>query len=991
MKKRFLPFSLLLVIMILGQSVMADQVGHYVPRVKENVNTEAFMSSLRVNQHTGLIDPAWLVAASKDASNSVKDRSDVIYWKSMGPDNVGGKTTSVLFNKLHPSQVYIGTMGGGVFYTYNHGISWHKVGENLMVSCMAQADDGTIYVGTGDCGESYDYNGLGDMGYTNSFVGTGLYKIDANNVMTVVESTVPSTVNDVTEWSFINDVAADGGFVAVATPEGLKFTSDCLTWNYAKCGGANIDGNAVEVKVANHKFVASVDGKIYIGSLDNMVCKSADGSNDEVGENGKIVGIGTAAGLLDVAIAPQMVDGVLSSESTIIYASTIATTGNHVKIYVSEDEGLTWTIILPTVSNAFGHQVYDAMGLYNHGLMVNPNNPDILYVLGYNMWLLQKPAEQSSGYYMAQQISSSSSLHVGLNAMAFDPTDYKLAYVATEGGIYRGVSDGVFFSFYDCNRGNISARSIAVAPSGSLTRVLGGLTDQGPVVIAGIEGTNNLETAELLLPALVGAHYGTFSSSYTGGSCAASIIQPESFFLTTIDGGLYRTETGGEDYDFSNFSSHASYAVTSNYRTPILLVEDFDDELSKATVQLKNETGATLHTGDVVQLMSNNKYPFNHTLTANLHDNDSIDVLDPVTARLYLATTDAVYVVDDPLYFSSQTVWWKLTQSNTDGFTDEFSGTPLCLALADNENLFVGTIEGDVYRFMGDNSSTIDSIWYKYNASGSVTGTYYSHFVSVDVMTLPTNGQCVTSVAADPRDGNKVIVTLGNYGNDSYVLYSTNALSSNPTFTAVQGNLPKMPVYSSVIEMATGHVIIGTEHGIYRTTNISSSSPNWTLESDNMGDIPVMELKQQIVDQDDQYVSVSYDSVAVVTTYPGTNNLGVIYAATYGRGLFRCETYRQNSGSSVPETPALTAKSSLVMYPNPVRDEAKVSFELNNNAEVSLQVYDMSGRMVKTQALGSFTEGKHEVDVTVNDLAKGAYVLRLTSGSVTSSVKFMVF
>ena len=159
MKKRFLPFSLLLVIMIFGQSVMADQGGHYVPRAKENTTAAAYLHSLRANQHTGLIDPAWLIAASKQVESNVKDDA-AIYWKSMGPDNMGGRTTSVLYNNQNTNEAYIGSMGGGVFYTWNMGISWHQVGENLMVSCMAQAEDGTIYVGTGDCGPSYTYNGL---------------------------------------------------------------------------------------------------------------------------------------------------------------------------------------------------------------------------------------------------------------------------------------------------------------------------------------------------------------------------------------------------------------------------------------------------------------------------------------------------------------------------------------------------------------------------------------------------------------------------------------------------------------------------------------------------------------------------------------------------------------------------------------------------------------------------------------------------------------
>jgi hypothetical protein len=159
-----------------------------------------------------------------------------------------------------------------------------------------------------------------------------------------------------------------------------------------------------------------------------------------------------------------------------------------------------------------------------------------------------------------------------------------------------------------------------------------------------------------------------------------------------------------------------------------------------------------------------------------------------------------------------------------------------------------------------------------------------------------------------------------------------------------------------------------------------------------MGDVPVLDLKQQLVYQEDQTVTTVVDTITTVTTYAGTNNQGVIYAATYGRGLFRCEAYRQHSGNSVPEAPAATVQSKLNMYPNPVRDEAKVRFELNENTNVSYQVYDMSGRLVKTESLGYFTEGmEHEVNVTVNDLAKGAYVLRLNAGSQTSSVKFMVF
>ena len=69
MKKRFLPISLLLVIMVLGQTMaIADQGGHYVPRSQSTMNANAFMGSLRANQHTGLIDPADMFRAMQATS-----------------------------------------------------------------------------------------------------------------------------------------------------------------------------------------------------------------------------------------------------------------------------------------------------------------------------------------------------------------------------------------------------------------------------------------------------------------------------------------------------------------------------------------------------------------------------------------------------------------------------------------------------------------------------------------------------------------------------------------------------------------------------------------------------------------------------------------------------------------------------------------------------------------------------------------------------------
>ena len=384
MKKRFLPFSLLLVIMILGQSVIADQGGHYVPRTQPTMNSESFMGSLRVNQKTGLIDPVDMFKAMQ--APVMSDRAeDALYWINMGPDNMGGQTTAILYdNTLNASNnpngvVYIGSKGGGVYKTYNQGITWHQVGNvDLMVSTMAQDKDGVIYVGTGDCGtvskfgnNTYDYNGLSQQGYTNSFIGTGIWTIDARNNDAMTQIVAPTA----DEWLYINEVAVVGNKLLVATPEGLKYTS-----NKGQSWHTVLEGNAAQVKVGSgNVIVASVDGKIYIGDdINNLVCHSGETTQME----GDTL-LPLAAAILDIAVSPK--------NDNVIYASSIDAQGNHAGVFMTSDKGATWSRILPNVGTDLGHNIYEGRGVYNHGIVVDPSDDGILYVTGYKLLRLQRP------------------------------------------------------------------------------------------------------------------------------------------------------------------------------------------------------------------------------------------------------------------------------------------------------------------------------------------------------------------------------------------------------------------------------------------------------------------------------------------------------------------------------------------------------------------------------------------------------------------------
>ena len=978
-------------VLVFGQFAIADNGGHYVPRTQATMNAESFMGSLRANQNTGLIDPADMFKAMQ--ASPVKNGADQpLYWISMGPDNMGGQTNAIVYdNTLNAHNnpngvVYIGSKGGGVYKTYNYGISWHQVGDlNLMVSTMVQDKDGVIYVGTGDGGDNVNQNGLSQQGYSNSFVGTGIWAIDARNDDATQQIVAPTE----SEWLFINELAICGNKLIAATSDGLKYsTNKGETWAFARAlngdEAEDLDGEAVEVKVGvDNLIVASVDGLVYIGyDINALVCHTGTGNNLQ----GDTL-LPKAAGLYDIAVSPTT-EGV-------VYAACIDGSGVHKGIFRSDNYGENWITVLPSVGSNVGHSVYEGHGLYNHGLVVDPTDDGSVFVLGYNLWRLQRTAS-GTGNYLCEALTSNltidypSYIHVGLHAMVFNPNNDNEYYIGTNGGIFKGTRS---FTFANCNRNYVTARMFSVAYGGNDTRVLAAGLDHGTVLIEGDEHSNTMGTGLWVNP--TGDNMGAFSDVSHAGACAISSVNPNTFFVTykgDSDSWKYhisRTETAAADWVSTNFTS-ASNISTSSFRIPFILKEKYDDELNPFTVWYHNTDTVAIPSNTQVQVVSNNNFPFNYTLPHHLDAGDSIEVHDPISARLYLSYTDALYVTLTPLNFAVESEWIKLSGKQL----VDFKGEPLSMGLSgDGDVLFVGMKDGKFYRISNLNT-VVDATTGTYTAVVTDSLGHNSTILNPDcavetkVITLPINGQCVTSVSVDPRNPNKVVVTCGNYGNDNYVFYSTNATADEPVFNAVQGNLPKMPVYSSLIEMATGDVIIGTERGIYRCTNMSNV--DWVSDGEMMGEVPVMELKQQtLFHEDEQIVTEGPDGI-FITDYPGVHNTGVIYAATYGRGVFRCENYKKDF-TSVPESPAVAQSINVSMYPNPVQSQATVSFDVKANTNVSYQVFDLTGRMVMNQNMGRFAEGSHQIQINAENLSTGSYILRLNQNGESTCVKFLVY
>lgn len=79
-------------------------------------------------------------------------------------------------------------------------------------------------------------------------------------------------------------------------------------------------------------------------------------------------------------------------------------------------------------------------------------------------------------------------------------------------------------------------------------------------------------------------------------------------------------------------------------------------------------------------------------------------------------------------------------------------------------------------------------------------------------------------------------------------------------------------------------------------------------------------------------------------------------------------------------------KDVLSVYPNPASSNLTINLDLvgNNN---SFEIYDMSGKLVKADALNNF-DGSQEINVS--EFSKGIYILKANNGSQIYTTKFIV-
>ncbi len=131
-------------------------------------------------------------------------------------------------------------------------------------------------------------------------------------------------------------------------------------------------------------------------------------------------------------------------------------------------------------------------------------------------------------------------------------------------------------------------------------------------------------------------------------------------------------------------------------------------------------------------------------------------------------------------------------------------------------------------------------------------------------------------------------------------------------------------------------------------------------------------------------------------TAPATGIVNAYYSGVAGNNDNLCSAADNVYVGYTQLTPLNTGIAStndalsLEVYPNPASDNLHVDFSLTEDAHVAAEIFSMDGRKIKTLEDRNAMAGSFTGNYDITDLSSGIYILKITSGTQTSTKRIVV-
>jgi photosystem II stability/assembly factor-like uncharacterized protein len=338
-------------------------------------------------------------------------------WVSIGPSNVPGRIHALATDPANGAVLYAGSAAGGVFKTIQAGADWTaQWSDQLSLAigglAVAPSNKDVLYAATGEWDVS-------SSAIYTMYPGYGVYRSTNGGNTWNRLSPIPSE-----ETSAVAVDPTDPNRVFVAGSRSLHRSTDGgAMWDVIG-GNTNgiFDGVISDVVIdptnANRLFI----GVHHSGIRTGGIYRSIDG-----GQSWTLLATGIATGA--TADGPRVAIGRSGAHGTKFVAVKMGD-----QVYTSIDGGNTFTA--QTNAGTAGD------GRYKNVISVDPTDESILFAG--DLYLFRS----TNGGTAWSNVSTAAPawknrIHADLHAIVFDPSNHNNMFVASDGGVYKSIDNGV--------------------------------------------------------------------------------------------------------------------------------------------------------------------------------------------------------------------------------------------------------------------------------------------------------------------------------------------------------------------------------------------------------------------------------------------------------------------------------------------------------------------------------------------------------------------
>jgi photosystem II stability/assembly factor-like uncharacterized protein len=488
-------------------------------------------------------------------------------WRSIGPDNVGGRVLSVAVDPSNPSVLWAGSASGGLWKSTVAGegaAAWTRVETgypSLAVSAIVidPNDTQVMYIGTGEMSR-YQRPQVGTPGARSSY-GMGIIK-SVDGGVTWQETGLTWTFDVARAVLALKMDPTNSNVLWAATSEGLYKTTD---------GGTTWINSHPSLMAMDVVIDPDLPNKVWVshGQLNSTpdpgIYRTTDGGATWTQLGG---GLPTA----NFGRTPLALHVAGSASPRILYAGVSdASSRQIIGLFKSTNEGASWTNVNST--NWTSSQAW-----YDNVVGVSPSNPNTVFCGGLDWYRSTNGGSslpQISYWYLGYggvvppggPEGPSNYVHADMHAITFDPANPQIVYVGTDGGVFKSTDGGVRWS--GKNGGFATTQFYAGFANGNATQALalGGLQDNGTVKYTGSASWSKVFGGD-------------------GGWCAIDPSNENVLYEEYVYLNMYKSSDGGNNWT----EIHGGVSNEANFIAPFVICESSPNILYAGTRAVQKST-----------------------------------------------------------------------------------------------------------------------------------------------------------------------------------------------------------------------------------------------------------------------------------------------------------------------------------------------------------------------------------------------------------------